>query len=53
MHIAINGWFFDQESTGSGQYLRQLMKNLPRVSPELEISLILPPHIQRAAEPAK
>ena len=46
MHIAINGWFYDQESTGSGQYLRQLAKNLPRVAPELEISLILPPHIQ-------
>ena len=46
MHIAINGWFYDQVSTGSGQYLRQLLKNLPRVAPELEVSLILPPHIQ-------
>ena len=46
MHIAINGWFYDQESTGSGQYLRQLLKTLPRVAPELEISLILPTHIK-------
>lgn len=46
MHIAINGWFWDQQSTGSGQYLRHLLKNLPKVAPELQISLILPPHIQ-------
>ena len=48
MHIAINGWFHDQVSTGSGQYLRGLLKHLPRVAPDLKISLILPPHI---AEP--
>ncbi|MCY3796193.1 MAG: glycosyltransferase family 1 protein [Chloroflexi bacterium] len=45
MHIAINGWFYDQVSTGSGQYLRGLSKHLPRVAPELELSLILPAHI--------
>ena len=45
MHIAINGWFYDQESTGSGQYLRQLLANLRKAAPELELSLILPPHI--------
>ena len=45
MHIAINGWFYDQVSTGSGQYLRGLLRHLPRVAPELEISLVLPPHI--------
>ena len=45
MHIAINGWFYDQVSTGSGQYLRQLLRHLPGVAPELSISLVLPPHI--------
>ncbi len=45
MHIAINGWFWAQKSTGSGQYLRQLLAHLPLVAPELEISLILPPHL--------
>ncbi len=45
MHIAINGWFYNQESTGSGQYLRHLLKNLPKQAPELEVSLVLPPHI--------
>ena len=45
MRIAINGWFYDQESTGSGQYLRHLLANLRNAAPELELSLILPPHI--------
>ena len=45
MHIAINGWFWAQESTGSGQYLRQLLAQLPLVASELELSLILPPHL--------
>lgn len=47
MHIAMNGWFWDQESTGSGQYLRHLVSHLKKAAPDLELSLILPPHIQR------
>ncbi len=46
MHIAINGWFYDQESTGSGQYLRHLIKHLSIAAEELEFSLILPPHLR-------
>ncbi len=45
MHVAINGWFWAQESTGSGQYLRHLVANLNKVSPSLELSLVLPPYI--------
>ena len=51
MRIAINGWFYDQESTGSGQYLRRLLANLPKVDPALELSLILPPHIDAPSDP--
>lgn len=47
MHIAMNGWFWDQESTGSGQYLRHLVSHLKKADSGLELSLILPPHIQR------
>lgn len=47
MHIAINGWFWDQPSTGSGQYLRNLAARLPKVAPDHQFSLVLPPHIQR------
>jgi glycosyltransferase involved in cell wall biosynthesis len=46
MHIAFNGWFWDQPHVGSGQYLRRLIGQLRRIAPELEMTLILPPHIQ-------
>lgn len=42
MHIAYNGWFWDQPNTGSGQYIRALLNHLRRVDPSLEITLILP-----------
>jgi len=44
MHIAYNGWFWDQPHIGSGQYIRRLLHHLRRVAPELEMTLILPPH---------
>lgn len=44
MHIAINGWFWDIPNSGSGQYLRRLMQYIPTINPELEISLVMPPH---------
>lgn len=49
MHIAFNGWFWNQH-VGSGEYLRQLVKNLLKVSPDLDLSLILPPHIPNPAD---
>ena len=53
MHIAMNGWFWDQESTGSGQYLRHLVSHLKKADSGLELSLILPPHIQRPDDVAE
>ena len=44
MHIAFNGWFWNQPNTGSGQYLRYLLQNLRRVAPNLELTLVAPPH---------
>jgi glycosyltransferase involved in cell wall biosynthesis len=46
VHIALNGWFYDQVSTGSGQYLRHLLASLRQAAPAIKLSLILPPHIQ-------
>lgn len=43
MHVAFNGWFWDQPNTGSGQYLRYLLAALRRLSPQLELTLVLPP----------
>lgn len=42
MRIIINGWFIDQLYTGSGQYTRQLLYQLPRVAPQHEYALVLP-----------
>ncbi len=42
MHVAFNGWFWDQPNTGSGQYIRRLLPHLRRVAPDLEMTLILP-----------
>lgn len=42
MRVALNGWFIDQPHTGSGQYLRQLIRHLPRVAPQHEYALIIP-----------
>lgn len=44
MHIALNGWFWDQPNTGSGQYIRRLVPMLRRIAPDLGLTLILPPH---------
>lgn len=44
MHIVYNGWFWDQPNVGSGQYIRRLLHHLRRVAPQLEITLVLPPH---------
>ena len=42
MHVAINGWFWDQEFNGSAQYLRQLLATLRQLDPELRLTLIIP-----------
>lgn len=52
MHVALNGWFWDQPHTGSGQYLRQLLPELRRLAPDLGLTLVLPPHYgQGKADP--
>lgn len=44
MHVAINGWFWDQPNVGSGQYIRRLVLWLMKIEPSLKITLIMPPH---------
>ena len=44
MHIAFNGWFWDQPNVGSGQYIRRLLPALRKIAPDLKMTLILPPH---------
>lgn len=47
MHVAINGWFWNQPYTGSGQYVRRLLHQLVRVAPDLQLTLILPPGVHQ------
>lgn len=44
MHIVYNGWFWDRPDVGSGQYIRRLLQHLRRTTPELDMTLVLPPH---------
>lgn len=42
MRVAINGWFWDQPTTGTGQMVRQLVPALLEADESLEIVLVLP-----------
>jgi glycosyltransferase involved in cell wall biosynthesis len=40
MRIAINAWFWDCPTTGSGQYTRRLVEHLSAAEPDLELVLV-------------
>ena len=42
MRLALNGWFWDSPTTGSGQYTRRLVEALTDLDRDLEIGLIVP-----------
>ena len=42
MRVAINAWFWNSPTTGSGQYTRRLVEHLAAVTPHLEIVLVAP-----------
>jgi glycosyltransferase involved in cell wall biosynthesis len=42
MRLAINGWFYDQPHTGSGQYLRGLLAHLPSIAPDIDPIAVVP-----------
>ncbi|MFL7840568.1 MAG: glycosyltransferase family 4 protein [Candidatus Promineifilaceae bacterium] len=42
MHVAINGYFWNQPNTGSGQYTRHLVTTLSRSISDLQLTLIFP-----------
>ena len=51
MRVALNGWFWDQPTVGSGQYLHHLVEHLPRVAPAHTYHLVVPADSQ-PAEPS-
>ena len=42
MRLALNAWFWNRPTTGSGQYTRRLVEHLAALAPELDILLIGP-----------
>ena len=42
MHILINGWFWGQSTTGSGQYLHRLVEHLARMKTGARFTLLTP-----------
>jgi glycosyltransferase involved in cell wall biosynthesis len=51
MRIAVNGWFWDQPHTGSGQYTRQILVHLLKVAPEHEYIVVTPETSFRISSP--
>ena len=41
-HVAVNGWFWGQLATGSGQYLHALAQHLPQIEGRASYTLVLP-----------
>lgn len=42
MRVVINGWFWDQPHTGSGQYTRRLVERLAALGEDLDVVLVVP-----------
>lgn len=51
MHIALNGWFWNRPHSGSGQYLRQLLRALTQLPAPPQLTLVLPARADRSADP--
>jgi glycosyltransferase involved in cell wall biosynthesis len=50
LKVAVNAWFWDQLSVGSGQYLWYLVPALLKLDPTLEIALISPKRFESSPE---
>jgi glycosyltransferase involved in cell wall biosynthesis len=46
MHVAINAWFWDQPFAGSGQYVVRLVTALRTARPDIDLTLVMPPHLK-------
>ncbi|MER3399520.1 MAG: glycosyltransferase family 1 protein [Thermoflexus sp.] len=42
MRVLVNGWFLQHPTTGTGQYVREILRHLPEVRPAWEIGVALP-----------
>lgn len=46
MHVAINGWFWNQPFIGSGQYLRNLLTALMKLDSDIQLTLVVPNEVR-------
>ncbi|HEC34024.1 MAG TPA: glycosyltransferase family 1 protein [Chloroflexi bacterium] len=53
MRVAINGWFWDSPTTGSGQYTRRLVERLTALDTDLQVSLVIPTEKEQEAKSKK
>jgi glycosyltransferase involved in cell wall biosynthesis len=55
MRIAVNAWFWNSPTAGSGQYTRWLVEHLAALKPELDVMLVSPSgwgcHVSRSPHP--
>ena len=42
MHVVVNGWFWNQPETGSGQYVRGCIGALAQIAPDTQITVVIP-----------
>jgi glycosyltransferase involved in cell wall biosynthesis len=50
MRIAVNGWFWNSPTSGSGQYIRHLVEALSALDADLQITLVVPTDKRQDAE---
>lgn len=50
MRVAINGWFWDEPTCGSGQYTRQLVQALDSLDAKLKVRLVVPSKAETGLE---
>ncbi len=50
LHVAVNGWFAGDATSGTGQYTNHLLQHLPQARPDLRISLLAPAHVAAQSE---
>ena len=49
MRVAINAWFWDSPTTGSGQYVQRLVESLAALNADLQIILVTPDNQRQEA----
>ena len=50
LHVAINGWFAGDTTSGTGQYTNHILRHLPLTGASLRMTLLAPRHVQVGAD---